>query len=102
MNLSLIKETDSFVKLFEDYNRAVCDCLVIDAFNIESESKMSTVISDLLAKLCHIQDGGNLEQLLMEPTHQIDHYLTCLKAMVLLGRNIGNPNENVFSTTRWH
>ena len=77
-NLLLVKETESFIKLFEDFNKTVCDCLVIDAFNIEPGSKMAGTITELLAKLCHIQ-SDSLEQLLLEPANQIDHYLTCLK-----------------------
>ena len=77
-NLLLVKETESFIKLFEDFNKSVCDCLVIDAFNIEPGSKMYGIVSELLVKLCHIQ-SVSLEQLLLEPANQIDHYLTCLK-----------------------
>ena len=80
-NLLLVKETESFIKLFEDFNKSVCDCLVIDAFNIEPGSKMYGTISELLAKLCHIQ-SCSLEQLLLEPANQIDHYLTCLKVNI--------------------
>ena len=78
LNFPLIKKTESFIRLFENYNKAVCDCLVSDCFSIEPDSKMSGIILELLSKLCHIQ-GGSLEQLLMEPTSQIDHYLNCLK-----------------------
>ena len=80
-NLLLVKETESFIKLFEDFNKSVCDCLVIDAFNIEPGSKMEGIISELLLKLCHIQ-SVSLEQLLLEPANQIDHYLTCLKVYI--------------------
>ena len=80
-NLLLVKETETFIKLFEDYNKTVCDCLVIDAFNIEPGSKIAGIIAELLVKLCHIQ-SDSLEQLLLEPANQIDHYLTCLKVYI--------------------
>ena len=80
-NLLLVKETESFIKLFEDFNKTVCDCLVIDAFNIETGSKMDGIITELLVKICYIQ-SDSLEQLLLEPANQIDHYLTCLKVYI--------------------
>ena len=42
---------------------------------------MEGIISELLVKLCHIQ-SVSLEQLLLEPANQIDHYLTCLKVYI--------------------
>ena len=96
--LGLIKTPQDFSKVLEDYTKVVCDCLAIECFSIDQDSKMYQSITEILENLCHIhhENGANdaLKLLLMEPTNQIEHYLTCLKAMVLAKRNAGADTES--------
>lgn len=90
LNLSLVKKNDEFCKIFEAYSKSFCDILAGSCFEIEPESKMATVIGELLANLCHIhlsETSTHLEMLLLEPISQVDHYITCLRAIYLAGRN---------------
>lgn len=90
-NLNLLKQTEMFAKIMEDYTRAVCDCLVVDCIKIEHNSKLSSTVMDMLQKLCHIhqteESPDMLQFLLLDPTNQLEHYISCLKSMLQAGRN---------------
>lgn len=75
----------------ETYTKQVCDCLVVDCLHVESSSPLVSTMTDLLENLCHINsvEGKNpLQLLLLDPTSQLQHYIFCLQAMVMAGRQL--------------
>ena len=90
--LPLFKNTNTFVEAMENYTKAVCDCLVVDSVRLEVGSKISSGVVDILQKNCHhIQETTEenpsemLHILLMEPTNQLKHYISCLQSMIMAG-----------------
>ena len=89
--LPLFKNTNTFVEAMENYTKAVCDCLVVDSVRLEVGSKISSGVMDILQKNCHVQETAEenpsemLHLLLMEPTNQLNHYISCLQSMIMAG-----------------
>ena len=89
--LPLFKNTNTFTEAMENYTKTVCDCLVVDSIRLEVGSKISSGVLDILRKNCHIQETTEenptemLHLLLIEPTNQLKHYISCLQSMIMAG-----------------
>ena len=97
--LPLIKNTNFFADAMENYTKAVCNCLVGNTISLEHGSKISQAVMDILQKICHIEQKEEsrdmLKFLLLDPTSQLNHYISCLQSMILAGRK----NESVYLTS---
>ena len=83
VNLPMFKKTKDFLQGFEEYVKAITDVIVIDVLKVPN-SKLNQIVQDLLQDLCHKicdQECSALQVLLIDPTCQLDHYLSCLHAM---------------------
>merc|ERR1719433_2429903 len=89
--LPLFKNTNTFTEAMENYTKTVCDCLVVDSIRLGVGSKISSGVLDILRKNCHIQETTEenptemLHLLLIEPTNQLKHYISCLQSMIMAG-----------------
>ena len=81
VNVALIfKKSQDFFKAFEEYVKAITDVIVIDVLKVPFNSKLNQTVQDLLQDLCH-QESSVFQVLLINPTCQLDQYLSCLHAI---------------------
>ncbi len=94
---SLIQAPEVFSEALRSYSRAVCDCLVVDIIRAEKGTKISRAVLELLQSVCHVvqseESGDMLQFLLLDPTYQLDQYISCLRSMVAAGRQSGSVSE---------